>query len=139
MFRQYRLQDFRLRLVVLVYAITILGILVIGSAAEEYQSQQLLGMILGTVAMLVLTLMDYRILLNLSWVLYAVNIVLSLLLSYHIHRHKSISPHGGIYEWKTIFFNAHEISPNGALNLSEKYGGKSPQELFLVSGPGIGL
>ena len=72
MFRQYRLQDFRLRLVVLVYAITILGILVIGSAAEEYQSQQLLGMILGTVAMLVLTLMDYRILLNLSWVLYAV-------------------------------------------------------------------
>lgn len=59
MFRQYRLQDFRLRLVVLVYAITILGILVIGSAAEEYQSQQLLGMILGTVAMLVLTLMDY--------------------------------------------------------------------------------
>ena len=36
MFRQYRLQDFRLRLVVLVYAITILGILVIGSAAEEY-------------------------------------------------------------------------------------------------------
>lgn len=52
MFRQYRLQDFRLRLVVLVYAITILGILVIGSAAEEYQSQQLLGMILGTVAML---------------------------------------------------------------------------------------
>ena len=78
MFRQYRLQDFRLRLVVLVYAITILGILVIGSAAEEYQSQQLLGMILGTVAMLVLTLMDYRILLNLSWVLYAVNIILLL-------------------------------------------------------------
>ena len=37
MFRQYRLQDFRLRLVVLVYAITILGILVIGSAAEEYR------------------------------------------------------------------------------------------------------
>ena len=78
MFRQYRLQDFRLRLVVLVYAITILGILVIGRAAEEYQSQQLLGMILGTVAMLVLTLMDYRILLNLSWVLYAVNIILLL-------------------------------------------------------------
>ena len=68
----------RLKLVVLVYAITILGILVIGSAAEEYQSQQLLGMILGTVAMLVLTLMDYRILLNLSWVLYAVNIILLL-------------------------------------------------------------
>ena len=78
MFRHYRLLDFRLRLVVLVYAITILGILVIGSAAEEYQSQQLLGMILGTVAMLVLTLMDYRILLNLSWVLYAVNIILLL-------------------------------------------------------------
>ncbi|MDO4261581.1 MAG: FtsW/RodA/SpoVE family cell cycle protein [Eubacteriales bacterium] len=76
MFRQYRLQDFRLRLVVLVYAISIIGILVIGSAAEEYQSQQLLGMAMGTVAMLVLALMDYRILLNFSWLLYAVNAVL---------------------------------------------------------------
>ena len=90
MFRQYRLQDFRLRLVVLVYAITILGILVIGSAAEEYQSQQLLGMILGTVAMLVLTLMDYRILLNLSWVLYAVNIILLLVLSIKVFAKKTM-------------------------------------------------
>ena len=34
MFRQYKLRDFRLRLVVLVYAISILSVFVIGSAAH---------------------------------------------------------------------------------------------------------
>ncbi len=78
MFRQYRLRDFRLRLVILVYAITILGILVIGSAKAEYQSQQMLGLALGSVAMLVFTFIDYRILMNLYWVLYVVNLLLLL-------------------------------------------------------------
>ena len=76
MFRQYKLRDFRLRLVVLVYAISILSVFVIGSAAEEYQSQQLLGIMLGSVIMLIFALLDYRVLLNFSWVIYAVNLIL---------------------------------------------------------------
>lgn len=47
MFRQYQLRDFRLRLVVFVYALTILGILIIGSARAENQSQQVVGMVWG--------------------------------------------------------------------------------------------
>lgn len=65
MFRQYKLRDFRLRLVMLVYAISILSVFVVGSAAEEYQNQQIMGIVIGSAAMLVLTFMDYRILLNL--------------------------------------------------------------------------
>ena len=76
MFRQYKLRDFRLRLVVLVYAISILSVFVIGSAAEEYQSQQLLGIMMGSVIMLIFALLDYRVLLNFSWVIYAVNLIL---------------------------------------------------------------
>lgn len=76
MFRQYKLRDFRLRLVILVYTISILSVFVIGSAAEEYQSQQILGIILGSAAMLVLTFLDYRVLLNFSWVIYVGNLVL---------------------------------------------------------------
>ena len=79
MFRQYKLRDFRLRLVVLVYAISILSVFVVGSAAEEYQNQQIMGIVIGSAAMLVLTFMDYRILLNFAWVIYTGNLVLLLL------------------------------------------------------------
>lgn len=79
MFRQYKLRDFRLRLVMLVYAISILSVFVVGSAAEEYQNQQIMGIVIGSAAMLVLTFMDYRILLNFAWVIYTGNLVLLLL------------------------------------------------------------
>ena len=76
MFRQYQLRDFRLRLVVFVYAITILGILIIGSASAENQSQQLFGMVLGTIAMLAFALIDYHYMLNFYWLIYGFNMLL---------------------------------------------------------------
>ena len=66
MFRQYKLRDFRLRLVVLVYAISILSVFVVGSAAEEYQSQQIMGILMGSVVMVFFALLDYRMLVNFS-------------------------------------------------------------------------
>ena len=42
MLKQYHLRDFRLRLVIYVFAITILGILLVGGADAEYQNQQIL-------------------------------------------------------------------------------------------------
>lgn len=78
MLRQYQLRDFKLRLVVFVYAITIIGILVIGSAKSEYQSQQLIGMVLGTIVMIVLALTDFRIWMNMYWLIYIANLVLLL-------------------------------------------------------------
>ncbi|MBS6395539.1 MAG: rod shape-determining protein RodA [Clostridiales bacterium] len=75
MFRQYQLRDFKLRLVVFVYAITIIGILVIGSAKSEYQSQQVAGMVLGSIAMLVFALTDYHMMMNLYWLVYVANLV----------------------------------------------------------------
>lgn len=78
MFRQYQLRDFRLRLVVFVYAITILGILIIGSARAENQGQQLFGMVLGTIAMLVFALIDYHYMLNFYWLIYFFNLLLLL-------------------------------------------------------------
>ena len=76
MFRQYQLRDFRLRLVVFVYALTILGILIIGSARAENQSQQVVGMVLGTIAMLVFALTDYHYMLNFYWLIYVFNLCL---------------------------------------------------------------
>ena len=78
MFKQYQLRDFRLRLVVFVYTITIVGILVIGSAKAEFQSQQVLGMALGTVIMLVFALTDYHLMMHCYWLIYIVNMALLL-------------------------------------------------------------
>ena len=69
MLKRYELRNFRLRLVLYVFAITIIGILLIGSAEESYQSQQIIGMVLGTVAMLVVAFVDYTWVLKFYWVI----------------------------------------------------------------------
>ncbi len=79
MLKQYRLRDYRFRLVCYVYAITIIGILVIGSAEKSVQGQQILGLFLGTAVMLVISLIDYTWVLKFYWLIYAFNLVLLLL------------------------------------------------------------
>ena len=79
MLKQYRLRDYRFRLVCYVYAITIIGILVIGSAEKSVQGQQILGLFLGTAVMLVISLIDYIWVLKFYWLIYAFNLVLLLL------------------------------------------------------------
>ena len=76
MFKQYRLRDYRFRLVFYVYAISIIGVMVIGSARKSVQSQQIVGLALGTAAMLVVSLMDYTWVLKFYWLIYVFNIAL---------------------------------------------------------------
>lgn len=76
MLRQYKLRDYRFSLVFLVILLSVIGILVIGSAQKAAQSRQIYGLILGLTAMLVLSLVDYTWLLNFSWIFYAAGIVL---------------------------------------------------------------
>ncbi len=79
MFKQYQLRDYRFRLVFYVYAISIIGTLVIGSAQKSLQSQQIIGMVLGTAAMAVISVLDYTWILKFYWLIYAFNLVLLLL------------------------------------------------------------
>ncbi len=79
MFKQYRFRNYRIKLVILVYLLTTIGILVIGSAEASYQSQQILGLVLGSAAMLVCSLTDYNILMSLHWPIYAFNLLLLIL------------------------------------------------------------
>ena len=70
MFKQYQFRNYRIKLVMLVYILTTIGILVIGSAEKSYQSQQILGLVLGSAAMLVCSLTDYNILMQLYWLVF---------------------------------------------------------------------
>lgn len=73
--KQYHLKDYKFTLVFLVLALSILGVLVVGSARDIYQSRQIVGVIIGLVAMLVVSLMDYKWVLNFYWLIYGVAVV----------------------------------------------------------------
>lgn len=76
MLRRYRLRDYDFKLVIMIMALNIIGILAIGSAKESVQDKQIMGMIVGMIIMLTLSLFDYSLLLNLYWVFYLINFVL---------------------------------------------------------------
>ena len=73
--KQYHLKDYKFTLVFLVLALSILGVLVVGSARDINQSKQIIGVIIGLVAMLVVSLMDYKWVLNFYWLIYGVAVV----------------------------------------------------------------
>ena len=79
MFKQYQFRNYRFKLVFLVYLLTTIGILVIGSAEKSFQSQQILGLVLGSAALLVCSLIDYKLLMQFHWLVYLVILILLVL------------------------------------------------------------
>jgi rod shape determining protein RodA len=79
MFRNYRIRDYDFKLIFLMIAITVIGILAIGSARPDMQGRQILGFIMGLFLMIFLSFFDYSFFLRFYWVIYALNIVFLLL------------------------------------------------------------
>lgn len=78
MIRQYKLRDYNFRLVFALLVLTSLGVLLVGSAEPALRNRQLAGMILGVVAMVIVSLMDFSWILNFNWIMYAGNLALLL-------------------------------------------------------------
>ena len=78
MIRLYKLRDYDFRLVIALVVLSTIGVLLVGSADASLQNRQLMGMILGLVLMVIVSLMDFSWILNFSWLLYAGNILLLL-------------------------------------------------------------
>ena len=76
MLRQYKLRDYKFRLIIWVIALSVLGILIIGSANSDYKTRQIAGLILGIAAMIFVSLWDYTWVLNFYWLIYIVSTVL---------------------------------------------------------------
>ena len=76
MLKQYRLSDYRFRLILWVVALSILGILIIGSADADFQKKQIYGLMLGVAAMVLVSLFDYTWILNFYWLIYLLSTVL---------------------------------------------------------------
>ena len=78
MIKQYKLRFYNFRLVLLLIAISSIGVVLVTSARADLRNKQLVGLILGLVVMAVLSLMDYSWILNFQWIRYGVNIVMLL-------------------------------------------------------------
>ncbi len=76
MFKRYRIRDYDFKLVIFVVILTIIGIMAIGSAEEALQSKQITGFLTALFLMVVISLFDYSVLLNLYWIMYIANLVL---------------------------------------------------------------
>nr|WP_076777381.1 FtsW/RodA/SpoVE family cell cycle protein [Lachnoclostridium phocaeense] len=72
--KPYRLKDYKFSLVILVLAISCLGVLVIGSANEAYQGRQITGLVLAIILMVVVSLIDYVWIANFYWIMYLLSV-----------------------------------------------------------------
>ena len=66
----YNIKNYNFTLTALVFSLSVLGIFVVGSAKEIYQSRQILGVILGFFVMIVVSLFDYVWVLEFYWLIY---------------------------------------------------------------------
>ncbi|MDD2971990.1 MAG: FtsW/RodA/SpoVE family cell cycle protein [Lachnospiraceae bacterium] len=78
MLKRYKIKDYDFALVIMLIAISIIGVLAIGSAKESVQDKQIMGLIMGVFLMIVISLFDYSFFLNFYWILYILNIALLL-------------------------------------------------------------
>ena len=72
--KPYKLKDYKFSLVILVLAISFIGVLVVGSANEIYQSRQIFGVLLGVGVMIVVSLIDYVWIAGFYWILYLASV-----------------------------------------------------------------
>lgn len=76
MLKQYKLRFYNFRLVIFLVALSMIGVTLVGTAASDLKSKQFVGVILGVIVMLILSLMDYSWIMNFQWIMYGFNIVM---------------------------------------------------------------
>ncbi|MCI9545322.1 MAG: FtsW/RodA/SpoVE family cell cycle protein [Lachnospiraceae bacterium] len=78
MLKQYKFRFYNFRLVFLLLSISVIGVLLVGSAMESLKSRQIMGVALGVAVMVIVSLMDFSWILNFYWLIYIFNIVMLL-------------------------------------------------------------
>ena len=58
--QQYHIKDYKFGLIISVVAISVIGIMMVGSAKPDFMTKQIMGVILGFGAMVVVSLIDYK-------------------------------------------------------------------------------
>lgn len=97
MLRQYKLKDYDFKLILFVIALSIIGVLAVGSAKADLFNRQLIGVCTGIVIMFIASFVDYNLILYFYGYLYVINILLLLSVTFF---GRNI---GGAQRWVSIF------------------------------------
>lgn len=76
--KKYNLKDYNFILVISVLALSIIGILAVGSAVPSAQTKQIIGVALGVTVMFIVSIIDFEWVLNFYWIIYGINLLLLL-------------------------------------------------------------
>lgn len=76
MLKHYKIRNYNFKLLIMVIALAIIGIIAVGSAEEALLSRQIAGVAAGVCLMIFLSLFDYSVVLNFYWVIYILNVIL---------------------------------------------------------------
>ncbi len=76
MIRQYRIKDYNFRLILWLVVLSVLGILLVGSADSSLQTKQTAGVIGGGIVMIIVSLMDFSWIMNFYWLAYFFNLAM---------------------------------------------------------------
>ena len=79
MLKRYHIKNYNFKLVAYAVILTVIGIQIIGSANDDYQSKQTLGLVLGLFVMVAVSLIDYSLVLKLAPLIYAAAVILLVL------------------------------------------------------------
>ncbi|MCR5357778.1 MAG: FtsW/RodA/SpoVE family cell cycle protein [Lachnospiraceae bacterium] len=96
-FSKYSIRKYNFFLVFLTITISVIGILLIGSAKSQLMERQIQGLIIGLVFMIPISLIDYHFVLKFYWLEYALALVL--LVAVYLFGDKG----GGASRWFTLF------------------------------------
>lgn len=79
---KYHIESYRFSLFLMVLAVSIIGVLLVGSAKSSVQDKQIFGLVVGVCIMIVLSLMNYSFILIFYRIMYIVNLLLLLMVQF---------------------------------------------------------
>lgn len=82
MFKDYKLRNYDFKLIIMVLALSIIGVFAVGSAEQSLQTKQLIGVIAGVIMMVGISILNYKWIIKLYWFMYIGNLLLLLLVKF---------------------------------------------------------
>ncbi len=76
MFRQYKLKNYSFLLIAAVVTLSVIGIMIIGSAQQSSQTRQTFGLIIGVIVMIAMSFFDYTVFVRMRWILFFIGCLL---------------------------------------------------------------
>ncbi len=74
--KPYHLRDYRFNLVLSVFALSVIGVLAVGSAKAVNQPKQMMGVAIGLIIMTITSLIDYVWITDFYWLIYLFSVVI---------------------------------------------------------------